>query len=80
MINIAHQEFGLNTKMEIHKYLLFPQPQTKVGFDYQYKVEINGMEVEALNNTQPQEFNNISNPWYPALPGNVRNIHIKGNV
>ena len=70
--------------IELNKWITINISQSKVGDDYEYKIEMNGEVMHMVNSTQPQEFPNvkiyISNPWYPAAPGYVRNVYIKGKV
>ena len=70
--------------VQLNKWNTVTVSQTKVGGDYQYKIEMNGELMDVVNNTQPQEFHHvkiyISDPWYPALPGYVRNVYINGKV
>ena len=72
------------TTVQLNKWITINISQTKVGDDYEYKVEIDGEVLHVVKNTQPQEFLNvkiyISNPWAPAVPGYVRNVYIKGKV
>ena len=70
------------TRVQLNKWNNISISQTKVGGDYQYKVEMNGELNHMVNNTQPQAFQNvkiyISDSWHPAVPGYVRNVCIKG--
>ena len=70
------------TRVQLNKWNIISISQTKVGGDYQYKVEMNGELNHMVNNTQPQAFQNvkiyISDPWHSAVPGYVRNVYIKG--
>ena len=76
--------YAPTTPVQLFKWVAINISQTKVEDDYQYKVEINGEVVHMAKNTQPREFENvkiyISDPWYPALPGYVRNVYMKGKV
>ena len=72
------------TTVQLNKWITINISQTKVGDDYEYKVEIDGEVRHVVKNTQPQEFLNvkiyISDPWVQAVPGYVRNVYIKGKV
>ena len=72
------------TPTQLNKWITINISQTKVEDVYQYKVEIDGVVMHMVKNVQPQEFLNvkiyISNPWYPAVTGYVRNLYIKGKV
>ena len=70
--------------IQFNKWISLNVSQTKVGNDYQYKVELNEEVLHMVKNTQPQEFEDvkiyISEPWDPAFPGYVRSVIIKGKV
>ena len=70
--------------IQLKKWVTINISQTKVGDVYQYKMSMNGEVMKMANNTQPQEFLNvkiyISDPWFEAVPGYVRNVTIKGKV
>ena len=72
------------TPVPLNKWITINVSQTKVNDAYHYKIEMDGELVYTVENRQPREFQNvkiyISNPWIPAVPGYVRNVHIKGKV
>ena len=78
---------GYNTlpgPVELNKWMKMNVTQTKVKNDYQFTVEVNGEVIHRVNNTQTQAFENvkiyISDPWFEAVLGYVRNVFIKGKV
>ena len=80
-------KYGYNTlpgPVQLHKWIKINVTQTKVKNDYQFNVEVNGEVIHRVNNTQTQAFEDvkvyISDPWFEAVPGYVRNVFIKGKV
>ena len=70
--------------IQLKKWIIINASQTKVGNNYQYVVEMNGKVVQTVKNTKPRLFENvniyISDPWYPAVPGYLRNVYLKGKL
>ena len=68
----------------VNQWIHIKVSQTKTGDDYVYKLEVNGKEVQKKKNTNAQTFENlkvyVSDPWYEAQKGYIRNLSIKGNV
>merc|ERR1711862_656214 len=50
------------------------------GGAYKYWIEIDGAEVHTWDNSQPRDWTNVnvylSDPWYAALNGQVKNVKI----
>jgi len=50
------------------------------GGTYKYWIELDGVEVHTWDNSQPRDWTNVnvylSDPWYAALNGQVRNVKI----
>ena len=48
---------------------------------YIYRVTVNGKQIVEKENTKPVEFHNVKvyvgDPWYPAQPGNIKDVIIK---
>ena len=80
--NKAYEYDTPTTPIQLNKWMTIDISQSKVGDDYEYKVEFNGEVVRVVNNTQPQEFLNlkiyISDPWFPTIQGYVRNVIMRG--
>ena len=70
--------------IKLNKWIIINVSQTKIGTEYLYVVETNGMVLRTVKNTKPQEFENvkiyISNPWALAVPGYIRNVYLKGKL
>ena len=70
--------------IQLNKWVIINVSQTKIENDFQYVVEVNGKVMRTVMNTNPRQFENvkiyISDPWYPAFPGYVRNVYLKGKV
>ena len=84
-VNGTISYFGIpSAPIQFNKWIAIIVSQTKVKDEYHHKVEVNGEVLYMGKNSQPQEFENvkiyISDPWYPALPGYVRNVYMKGKV
>ena len=80
-----HRYYFVDTTLQLNKWITIDLSQTKVGDAYQYKVEINGKVSTIIKKViPPKEIQSlkifVSNQWYKALPGYVRNVYIKGNV
>ena len=80
-------KYGYNTlpgPMQLNKWMKINVTQTNVKGVYQFNVEVNGEVIDRVNNTQTQAFENvtiyISDPWFEAVPGYIRNVFIKGKV
>ena len=54
--------------------------QTKNSFEYRYNIKVNGKLLQSVVNTDPEDFPNVkvyvSDPWYPALNGYIRNLTV----
>ena len=72
------------TPIQLNKWITIIVSQTKVGGEYHFKYEMNGNVLYTKKNAKPQQFENvkiyISDPWYSPVPGNIRNVYIKGKV
>ena len=82
--NMGHSFDSPTTSIHLNKWIPIIISQIKVGGDYYFKFETNGKVIYTKKNTKPRQYENvkiyISNPWYPPVPGYVRNVCLKGKV
>ena len=85
--SMENRRIGYDTlpgPVELNKWMKMNVTQTKVKNDYQFIVEVDGEVIDRVSNTQTQAFENvkiyISDPWFEAVLGYVRNVFIKGKV
>ena len=82
--NIKHSCYSPTTSIQLNQWIAIIISQSKVGGDYHFKYEMNGKVIYTKKNTKPQQYENvkiyISDPWYPPVPGYVRNVYLKGKV
>ena len=84
MENRSSATITLPGPMQLNKWMKINVTQTNVKGVYQFNVEVDGEVIDRVNNTQTQAFENvtiyISDPWFEAVPGYVRNVFIKGKL
>ena len=70
------------TEIAIYKWIMVRVSQVKVGDDYVYRVELDGVELTKVTNKKPMEFQNVtvyvSDPWRTPASGSIRKLTIKG--
>ena len=70
--------------LQLNKWVIIDVSQTKVAGGYQNTVKMNGNVVYTENNTNTRQSENmkiyITDPWYSAVPGYVRNVYLTGKV
>ena len=65
----------------LHKWIHYKANQVREGDTYVYRVFQDGKQLQQETNTKPQVFKNVqvwlSDPWYNAQPGFVKNVVIR---
>ena len=58
--------------------------QTLEGGRYMFRIDIEGEEVHAVENSQPEEFKDVkvyaSDPWHDVQPGSIRKLVVESRV
>ena len=74
--------YAKNPVLKNNEWSTFRIKQSLENGKYEYRVYVNGKELDKRVNTQPRDFHEVKvyagDPWYAAQPGFIKNLYVCG--